>query len=93
MGLTRQLAKELAPFNINVNCVAPGLVDTSGRVVKPEEMTPQQRADAEEELKSIPAGRIGKPRDLATVIAFMVSDDAGYIQGQVLSVDGGHWMK
>ncbi len=93
MGLTRQLAKELAPLNINVNCVAPGLVDTSGREVKPEEMTPEQRAASEEELKSVPAGRIGKPMDIATVIAFMVSDDAWYIHGQVLSVDGGHWMK
>jgi 3-oxoacyl-[acyl-carrier protein] reductase len=93
-GLTRQLAKELAALNINVNCVAPGLVFTNlDRIVKPEDMTPEQRAEREKTLDSIPARRIGTPRDLANVIVFMASDEASYIHGQTLLVDGGHWMK
>ena len=93
-GLTRQLAKELAAFNINVNCVAPGLVDTyPERRAEPEDITPEQRADHEKTLESIPARRLGAPMDIAYVIAFMASDEAGYIHGQTLLVDGGHWMK
>jgi 3-oxoacyl-[acyl-carrier protein] reductase len=93
-GLTRQLAKELAAFNINVNCVAPGLVDTySERRAEPEDITPEQRAEHEKTLESIPARRLGAPMDIAYVIAFMASDEAGYIHGHTLLVDGGHWMK
>ena len=93
-GLTRQLAKELAAQNINVNCVAAGLVNSyPERAVKPEDMTPEQRANRERTLDSIPARRIGTPMDLANVIVFMASDEAGYIHGQTLLVDGGHWMK
>jgi len=93
-GLTRQLAKELAAKNINVNCVAPGLVNSyPERTVKPEDMTPEQRAEHEKTLEDIPARRIGTPIDIAKVIVFMASDDASYIHGQTLLVDGGHWMK
>jgi len=93
-GLTRQLAKELAAQKINVNCVAAGLVNSyPERAVKPEDMTPEQRANRERTLDSIPARRIGTPMDLANVIVFMASDEAGYIHGQTLLVDGGHWMK
>jgi len=93
-GLTRQLAKELAQYNINVNCVAPGLVDTyPERRIKPEDMTAEQRAEFEEILDSIPARRIGTPKEIAEVIVFMASDSASYIHGQTLLVDGGHWMK
>jgi NAD(P)-dependent dehydrogenase (short-subunit alcohol dehydrogenase family) len=93
-GLTRQLAKELASVNINVNCVAPGLVDTyPERRPRPEDMSPEQRDEYEGVLESIPARRIGTPRELANVIVFMASDEASYIHGQTLPVDGGHWMK
>lgn len=93
-ALTRQLALELAAQNINVNCVAPGLINTyPDRMVKPEDMTPEQRANYEKTINSIPAKYIGKPIDIANVIAFMVSDKASYIHGQTILVDGGHWMK
>jgi 3-oxoacyl-[acyl-carrier protein] reductase len=93
-GLTRQLAKELGPLNINVNCVAAGLVRSRPEhATPPENMTSEQRTELEKTLSEIPARRIGKPIDIATVIAFMASDEASYIQGQTLLVDGGHWMK
>jgi NAD(P)-dependent dehydrogenase (short-subunit alcohol dehydrogenase family) len=93
-ALTRQLAVELSEFNINVNCVAPGLVYTRPeRIIEPGQMTPEQRTEHEEILKSIPVNRIGRPIDIANVIVFMASDEASYIQGQTLLVDGGHWMK
>jgi len=93
-GLTRQLAKELGPLNINVNCVAPGLVRSRPEhATRLEDMTPEQRAENEKTLNEIPARRIGIPMDIATVIAFMASDEASYIHGQTLLVDGGHWMK
>ena len=93
-GLTRQLAKELAAQNINVNCVAPDLVNTyPERRVKLENMTPQQKAEHEKILGSIPARRIGTPTDIANAIIFMASDEASYIHGQTLLVDGGRWMK
>lgn len=93
-GLTRQLALELAPQNINVNCIAPGLVYTNpDRVVKPEDMTPEQLEEHKKLIDWIPARRVGTPDDIAKVIVFLVSDDAKYIHGQTLIADGGVWMK
>jgi NAD(P)-dependent dehydrogenase (short-subunit alcohol dehydrogenase family) len=93
-GLTRQLAKELATQNINVNCVAPDLVNTyPERRLKVENMTPKQKSDHEKILDSIPARRIGTSIDIANAIIFMASDEASYIHGQTLLVDGGRWMK
>lgn len=93
-GLTRQLALELAPQNINVNCIAPGLVYTNpDRIVKPEDMTPEQLEEHKKLIDWIPARRVGKPDDIAKVIVFLVSDDAEYIHGQTLIADGGVWMK
>ncbi|MCF8565223.1 beta-ketoacyl-ACP reductase [Alicyclobacillus tolerans] len=88
-GFTRTLAIELGPFNINVNAVAPGFIDT--------EMTRQTALrmglDPEDFKKGaaarIPLRRVGVPADIANVIAFLVSDDASYVSGQIIYVNGG----
>ncbi len=82
IGLTRTIAKEVAPRSITANAIAPGVIDT--------EMTQHLPEDWKEELKSnIPLGYIGSPRDIAEAVAFLASEEARYITGQVLSVDGG----
>ncbi len=82
IGLTKALAKELAARNITVNAVAPGFVDTDMTSPLGEEML--KKVD-----EAIPLGRRGKPEDVAYAVAFLASDQAAYITGQVLSVDGG----
>lgn len=82
VGLTRVAALELAPFNVNVNAVAPGLIDTP--------LIRSLRPDVQEQLvKAQPTPRIGTPRDIANAVLFLVSDESDYITGQVLMVDGG----
>ena len=82
IGLTKAVARELASRRITVNAVAPGFVDT--------DMTDALSDSAKENLISqIPLGRTGKPQDIANAVLFLASDAAGYITGQVLSVDGG----
>ncbi len=82
IGLTKSVARELAPRNVQVNAVAPGFIAT--------DMTRQLGESVEKELVSaIPVGRIGAPEDVAALVAFLASDDANYITGQVLHVDGG----
>ncbi len=82
ISLTRVLALELAKFNVTVNAIAPGLIDTP--------LTRNLPAAALEKLISMqPGGRIGKPEDIANAAAFLASDDAQFITGQVLHVDGG----
>jgi NAD(P)-dependent dehydrogenase (short-subunit alcohol dehydrogenase family) len=80
VGLTRALARELGPRNIRVNAVAPGPTDT--RMVDGDAITPGF-------LETIPLGRIGRPEDIAGAVAFLCSDDASWITGQVLRVNGG----
>ena len=80
-GLTKSLARELAPFNIRVNAVAPGITNTDMVTKLPKEMI-------EPLIKSIPLGRIGEPRDIANAFLFLASDMASYITGVILSVDG-----
>ena len=86
IGLTRTLAREVASRGITVNAVAPGFVDTDMTASLPEAW----RAQA---LSAIPAGQFGSPHDVAAAVAFFVSDEAAYITGQVLSVDGGLGMR
>lgn len=85
IGLTKSMARELASRNITVNAVAPGFIDT--------DMT-QAMTDAAKEatLQQIPLKRVGKPEDIAETVAFLASEKAGYITGQVISVDGGMHM-
>ena len=82
IGLTRTNAMELAPRGITVNAVAPGFIDT--------DMTAKLGAEIREKYASqIPLGRLGQPEDVAKLVAFLASDDAKYITGQIIGVDGG----
>lgn len=85
IGFTMSLAKELAKHNIRVNAVAPGEILT--------DMTKDDIAKSGNEyLKQIPLGRFGKPEEVAAVVAFLVSDDASYITGETINVNGGWFM-
>lgn len=81
LGLTKSSAKELGPFNITVNAVAPGFIETDLQSAT----RPEVRAEF---LKNIALGRFGKPEDVAKVILFLSSDLSDYVSGQVISVDG-----
>lgn len=82
IGMTKSLAKELAGRNVTVNAVAPGLIETDMTGVLPD-------AVKEQLLQGVPMSRAGKPEEIAAAIAFFASEEAGYITGQVLCVDGG----
>jgi 3-oxoacyl-[acyl-carrier protein] reductase len=82
IGLTKTLARELANRNITVNAVAPGFIET--------DMTDELSDEIKQELmKQIPLAKLGKAEDIASVVRFLVSDDANYMTGQTLHVDGG----
>jgi 3-oxoacyl-[acyl-carrier protein] reductase len=85
VGLTKSLAKEVGSRSITVNAVAPGFIETRLTDVLPQELKDQL-------LKNMPLGRFGSPEDVAGAVAFLVSPDAAYITGHVLSVDGGLFM-
>jgi 3-oxoacyl-[acyl-carrier protein] reductase len=82
IGFTKSVAKELASRNIQVNVVAPGYIDTDMTGA----LTPDQKKAL---IEHIPLKRTGKPEDIASVVAFLASDAAAYVTGQVLCVDGG----
>jgi 3-oxoacyl-[acyl-carrier protein] reductase len=83
VGFSRSLARELAPYGITVNMIAPGWIP-----VERHENDPQESKDAY--VKGIPAGRWGTPADIAEAVAYFVSEGAGFVTGQSLSVNGGH---
>jgi 3-oxoacyl-[acyl-carrier protein] reductase len=88
-GMARTLAIELGPFNINVNTVAPGFVETRMTQATAERMGVDFEAFKIGAASQIPLRRIGQPEDIASVIAFLCSDDAGFISGQTIYVRGG----
>lgn len=83
IGLTRALAKELGPSGVRVNCIAPGVIDTKMM----DEHSEETKAILAEET---PLGRLGTPQDVAAAAGFLLSDEACFITGQVLGVDGGY---
>ena len=84
-AMSRSLARELGSRNINVNCVAPGFIET--------DMTKEISEGNEDLLASqIPLGRLGKPDEIAEVVGFLASDQANYITGQTIHVNGGLYM-
>lgn len=82
IGLMKSLAKELGPSNINVNCVCPGLIDTDMNSELSEE-------DKQQIIEETPMNRIGTPSDVVNAIYFLSSENATFITGQTLTVDGG----
>ncbi|WP_321531564.1 3-oxoacyl-[acyl-carrier-protein] reductase [uncultured Desulfuromonas sp.] len=85
MGLTRSNARELARRNVTVNAVAPGFIETDMTAELPEKVRTDMAAQ-------IPLGRFGSPEDVAAAVAFLASEQAGYITGHELSVNGGMYM-
>jgi len=88
-GMARTLAIELGPFNINVNTVAPGFVETRMTRATAERMGVDFEAFKLGAASQIPLGRIGQPEDIASVIAFLCSEDASFVSGQTIYVRGG----
>ncbi|KGQ28964.1 3-ketoacyl-ACP reductase [Gallibacterium anatis] len=85
IGFSKALAKEVASRGITVNVVAPGFITTD----MTDALTEEQKAAT---LAQVPAGRLGEPKDIAKAVAFLASDDAAYITGETLHVNGGMYM-
>ncbi|WP_155274354.1 3-oxoacyl-ACP reductase FabG [Gallibacterium anatis] len=85
IGFSKALAKEVASRGITVNVVAPGFIATD----MTDALTEEQKAAT---LAQVPAGRLGEPKDIAKAVAFLASDDAAYITGETLHVNGGMYM-
>jgi acetoacetyl-CoA reductase len=85
IGFTKALARESAAKGITVNAIAPGYVNTEMMVSVPKDFLDNL-------IKQIPVGRLGDPKDIARAVRFLVSEDAGFITGEVISINGGHYM-
>jgi 3-oxoacyl-[acyl-carrier protein] reductase len=85
IGLTKSLAQEIASRNITVNAIAPGFIDTDMTAVLSDQLKQNM-------LAHIPLKRFGKPEDVAAAVKFLASEEAGYITGAVLNVNGGMYM-
>jgi 3-oxoacyl-[acyl-carrier protein] reductase len=85
IGMTKSLAQEMASRGVTVNAIAPGYIETDMTKVLPEEVKTKI-------LAQVPIGRIGQPQDIANAVKFLVSDDAEYITGHVLAINGGMYM-
>jgi 3-oxoacyl-[acyl-carrier protein] reductase len=85
IGITKTVAMEMAKYQVNVNAVAPGLIET--------DMTKKMTSEAwKESLDEIPMGRVGKPEDVANLVAFLCTERARHITGEVIKVDGGQYI-
>jgi NAD(P)-dependent dehydrogenase (short-subunit alcohol dehydrogenase family) len=85
IGFTRSLARELAPFRVNVNVICPGAIRTRAHDRLPKEVIDRVR-------NSVPMGYVAEPEDVGNVVAFLASEDSRYITGQSIVIDGGRWM-
>jgi len=85
-GITQSLARELGPRNIRINAIAPGPTET-------EALKKTAGDYAQEMIKTTPLARLGQPKDMADAVLFLLSDDASWITGHILNVDGGGWMR
>jgi 3-oxoacyl-[acyl-carrier protein] reductase len=83
-GFTKALALEMAPFNININAVAPGPIDVGGI---------QDKVMYAQVVRAIPLGRMGKPADIANLVVFLASDESSFITGQCIVSDGGYTLQ
>jgi 3-oxoacyl-[acyl-carrier protein] reductase len=88
VGMAKLMADEFGPYNITVNNVAPGMILTDRLKHTLPKDTDQEQA-MKDRAKNIPLGRIGKPEELAAVVAFLASDQAAYVSGTTIQVDGG----
>ena len=85
IGFTKALAKDMAPFGITLNAVAPGIIETPILSGVPEDLKQLY-------ISRTPVGRMGRPEDIAAVVTFLATDDAGFITGQVISPNGGYFI-
>ena len=86
IGLTRSVARELGPFNVTVNAISPGPIDTD---IMGGALSEERKGEM---VKDLVVNRVGTPRDIAAAISFLISEETGYISGQTLNVDGGLYM-